>query len=137
MPRYALTPPAVTAIAIAGMDTLFPVRRGYCVGRNYAEHAKEMGVDPRTEPPFFFLKPADTVLSPVKNEAVDLPYPPGTHDLQHEVELVVAIGREGRDISVEEAQSHIWGYAVGIDMTRRDLQLAMRASGRPWEIGKT
>jgi fumarylpyruvate hydrolase len=137
MQRYSFSPPTVTAITIAGADALFPVRRVYCVGRNYAQHAQEMGVDPRTEPPFFFLKPADTVLCPVDGQAVDLPYPPGTSDLQHEVELVVAVGKEGADVPIDEARSHIWGYAVGIDMTRRDLQLAMRASGKPWEIGKT
>jgi fumarylpyruvate hydrolase len=137
VPRYAFSPPTVTAIAIAGVDAQFPVRRVYCVGRNYAQHAKEMGVDPRTEPPFFFLKPADTVHCPVDSEAVSLPYPPGTNVLQHEVELVVAVGKEGANVPIGEARSHIWGFAVGIDMTRRDLQLAMRASGKPWEIGKT
>jgi fumarylpyruvate hydrolase len=137
MPRYAVSPPAINSILIAGEDAVFPVRRVYCVGRNYAEHAKEMGVDPRIEAPFFFIKPTDTVLCPADNEAVNLPYPPGTKDLQYEVELVVAIGQGGTDIPVDEAVRHIWGYAVGIDMTRRDLQRAMRASGKPWEIGKT
>lgn len=137
MPRYAISPSPVTQIAIAGDDALFPVRRVYCVGRNYAEHAREMRTDPRAEEPFFFLKPADTVLCAAEGEAVGIPYPPGTRDLHHEVELVVAIGRGGANIPVDQAAQHIWGYAVGIDMTRRDLQQAMRASGKPWEIGKT
>lgn len=135
MPNYAFPPQPVVALPVAGTDALFPVRRVYCVGRNYADHAIEMGVDPRQEPPFFFCKPADSVVS--VPGIVEVPYPPQTRNLHHEVELVVAIGRGGRDIPVAQAASHIFGYAVGIDMTRRDLQLAMRQGGKPWEIGKT
>lgn len=137
MPQYALSPPTVNAVPIVGDERLFPVRRVYCVGRNYAAHAREMGIDPRAEEPFFFLKPADTVIGQSATGSVEVPYPPGTGDLQHEVELVVAIGREGSGIVPEDAVQHIWGYAVGVDMTRRDLQRAMRDSGKPWEIGKT
>ena len=137
MPDYVIAPPPITAVRVVGRDELFPVRRVYCVGRNYADHAREMGVDPRAEEPFFFLKPADTVLCSIDDGALTVPYPPATKDLQHEVELVVAIGRDGEKIPAGDAIHHIWGYAVGIDMTRRDRQLAMRASGKPWEIGKT
>lgn len=135
MPSYIFPPPAVVFLPIAGTDAAFPVRRVYCVGRNYADHAIEMGVDPRQDPPFFFCKPADTVVTAAG--PVDVPYPPLTQNLHHEVELVVAIGKRGQDISAEEAAAHIFGHAVGIDMTRRDLQLAMRQGGKPWEVGKT
>ncbi|MEK8048228.1 fumarylacetoacetate hydrolase family protein [Ideonella margarita] len=113
----------------------FPVRRIYCVGRNYAEHAREMGDDGR-EPPFFFMKPADAAWCVADGETGVLPYPTQTSNLHHEVELVVAIGTGGRDIPAERAAEHIWGYAVGLDMTRRDLQNDMKKQGRPWEIGK-
>ncbi|MCJ0766132.1 fumarylacetoacetate hydrolase family protein [Variovorax terrae] len=136
MSEYVVPPPPLTAVPIAGAKGLFPVRRVYCVGRNYADHAIEMGVDPRQEPPFFFCKPADTVVWAAAGP-VDLPYPDATKNLHHEVELVVAIGKAGRNIEVDTAVSHIWGYAIGIDMTRRDLQQAMRQGGKPWEIGKT
>lgn len=128
----------VHSVPVLGRSERFPVRRVYCVGRNYADHAIEMGVDPRSDPPFFFCKPADTVFAPEEGGTrLTLAYPPKTQNLHHEVELVLAIGRGGRDIPVERATEHLFGYAVGIDMTRRDLQLAMRAAGKPWEIGKT
>ena len=131
---YVIPAPAVPAVPIAG-GGLFPVHRIYCVGRNYAEHAQEMGFTGR-EPPFFFLKPADSVL-PVADGAIgEMAYPPLTSNLHHEIELVVAIGIGGRNIAAADAARHIWGYAVGLDMTRRDLQNAMKKQGRPWSIGK-
>jgi fumarylpyruvate hydrolase len=111
---------------------LFPVRRIFCVGRNYAAHAREMGHDPDREPPFFFTKPADAILT----GGADMPYPSATEDLHHEVELVVAIGTGGADIAAAGAAAHIWGYAVGLDMTRRDLQGEAKKLGRPWDMGK-
>lgn len=120
------------AVPVAGSDALFPVRHIYCVGRNYAEHAREMGRDPDREPPFFFTKAADQVVP----GGGAVPYPPRTENLHHEIELVVAIGKEGADISVDAARDHIYGYAIGIDLTRRDLQLASRELGRPWDTGK-
>jgi fumarylpyruvate hydrolase len=132
--RFVITPPAQPAVPVAG-GGLFPVHRIYCVGRNYAEHAQEMGFSGR-EPPFFFLKPADAVL-PVADAATgEMAYPPLTANLHHEIELVVAIGVGGRDIPASDALRHIWGYAVGLDMTRRDLQNEMKKQGRPWSIGK-
>ena len=113
----------------------FPVHRIYCVGRNYAEHAQEMGFTGR-EPPFFFMKPADAVVPVPDGETGLVTYPPLTQDLHHEVELVVAIGVGGRNIAAADAASHIWGYAIGLDMTRRDLQGQMKKQGRPWCIGK-
>lgn len=123
-------PPPVTVPVVDGR--LFPVRRVFCVGRNYAAHAREMGNDPTREPPFFFGKPADTLVTAGK----DTPYPSQTKNLHHEVELVVAIGTGGRDISVADALSHIFGYAVGIDLTRRDLQDEAKAARRPWDMSK-
>ncbi|MFZ2988462.1 fumarylacetoacetate hydrolase family protein [Ideonella sp.] len=114
----------------------FPVRRIYCVGRNYAEHAIEMGHSGR-EPPFFFMKPADALLVVPEGQTGEMHYPGLTADLHHEVELVVAIGRGGRQIAAADALDHVWGYAVGLDMTRRDLQAGMKKSGRPWEIAKS
>ncbi len=136
MSALVIDAPAVTSVPVAGGYGVFPVRRVYCVGRNYADHALEMGVDPRAEPPFFFCKPTDTVVSNASGP-VAVPYPPETRNLHHEVELVVAIGKGGANIAADDAASHIWGHAVGIDMTRRDLQQAMRQGGKPWEIGKT
>ncbi len=129
-----VAPPA--SVPVAGAEgARFAVHRIYCVGRNYVEHAVEMGFTGR-EPPFFFLKPADTVL-PVREGTVgEMHYPSQTRDLQHEVELVVAIGKGGRDIAAKDALAHVWGYAVGLDMTRRDLQAEMKKQGRPWCIGK-
>jgi fumarylpyruvate hydrolase len=114
----------------------FPVHRIYCVGRNYVEHAKEMGFTGR-EPPFFFMKPADAVLPVAEGEVGRMPYPSLTKDLHHEVELVVAIGTGGRAIPAADAMRHVWGYAVGLDMTRRDLQGEAKKLGRPWDIGKS
>ena len=132
--HFVITPPAQPAVPVVG-GGLFPVHRIYCVGRNYAEHAQEMGFTGR-EPPFFFLKPADAVL-PVADGAVgEMAYPSLTGNLHHEIELVVAIGVGGRDIPAADALRHIWGYAVGLDMTRRDLQNDMKKQGRPWCIGK-
>lgn len=126
-----LTPPATVTVPVTNGDE-FPVRRIYCVGRNYRAHAIEMGMDPDREAPFFFLKPADTIVA----SGSVVPYPPRTSDYQHEIELVVAIGKGGRDISVEAALDHVFGYAVGLDMTRRDLQMEARKAGRPWDMGK-
>ena len=135
---YVFEPMSVVGLPVHGSDDLYPVRRVYCVGRNYAAHAREMGFDPDREPPFFFCKPNDAEsIVPVKAGAsVDLPYPSLTENYHYEIELVVAIGKGGKDIAVEQAAEHIFGYAVGLDMTRRDLQMKMREMGRPWEIGK-
>ncbi|THF56881.1 fumarylacetoacetate hydrolase family protein [Pseudothauera rhizosphaerae] len=133
--QYVIAQPAQPAVPVAG-GGLFPVRRIYCVARNYAAHAREMGADPTREAPFFFTKPADAVL-PVRNgEAGHFPYPPATRDVHHELELVVALGRGGHDLSAEQAAACIWGYAVGLDMTRRDLQAEAKAKGRPWDVAK-
>ncbi|HXW28898.1 MAG TPA: fumarylacetoacetate hydrolase family protein [Xanthobacteraceae bacterium] len=131
-PRYVMPPPPVASVAVAGTDARFPVRRIICVGRNYAAHAREMGRDPDREPPFFFLKPADTVV----DDGATVPYPPETNNFHYEIELVVAIAKGGTDIPVERALDHVFGYAVGIDLTRRDLQLQAREQGRPWDWGK-
>jgi fumarylpyruvate hydrolase len=120
------------ALPIAESNQVFPVGRIYCVGRNYAEHAREMGHDPAREPPFFFMKPADAI---VQNGAA-ISYPQATKDLHHEIEMVVAIGRDGGDIAVEKALDYVYGYGVGLDMTRRDLQGEAKKMGRPWEMGK-
>jgi 2-keto-4-pentenoate hydratase/2-oxohepta-3-ene-1,7-dioic acid hydratase in catechol pathway len=125
-----------TLIPVAGEDAAFPVRRIYCIGRNYAAHAREMGGDPTREPPFFFQKPRDAVQVVPPGVVADHPYPPLTRNYHHEVELVVALGSGGRDIHREDALVHVYGYAVGLDMTRRDLQNAMREAKRPWDIGK-
>lgn len=132
MTEYVVPPAPVPSVEVAGERARFPVHRIYCVGRNYAEHAREMGKDPSREPPFFFLKPADTI---VPNDA-DVPYPMRTTNFHHEIELVVAIGKGGRRIPLERALEHVFGYAVGNDYTRRDLQLAARDKGRPWDTGK-
>jgi fumarylpyruvate hydrolase len=120
------------SLAIAGSTQRFPVRRIYCVGQNYRAHALEMGANPDREPPFFFMKPADAV----REDGATVAYPPATSDLHHEVELVVAIGRAGSDIAPAAALGHLFGYAVGLDLTRRDLQTAARRVGRPWETSK-
>ena len=135
---FAFPPHAIAALPIVGSASSFPVRRVYCVGRNYAAHAREMGSDPTREPPFFFCKPgdADAVIAVPPGQTVEIDYPPATHELHHEVELVVAIGRAGRDIAADRAAAHVFGYAVGLDLTRRDLQAQMKAQSRPWEIGK-
>jgi fumarylpyruvate hydrolase len=131
MRNYVIEPPAVTAVPVAGGGS-FPVRRVFCVGRNYAEHAREMGHDPDREEPFFFTKPADALLI----DGADMPYPSRTKDLHFEMELVVAIGTGGRDIPEAEALTHVYGYAAGLDMTRRDLQAAAKKAGRPWDMAK-
>ena len=130
--EYVFTPPPVPSIAVAGSDTRMPVRRIFCVGRNYAEHAREMGMDPDRDPPFFFMKPADAIV----NDAETVAYPPLTANLHHEAELVVVIGTGGRDIAIADALDHVWGYGPGNDLTRRDLQIAARDKGRPWDFGK-
>ena len=129
---YEFAPPMAPSVEIAGASTRFPVHRIYCVGRNYAAHAREMGADPAREPPFFFSKPADAV---VPNGA-PVPYPPRTANLHHEIELVVAIGEGGRNIPVASALAHVFGYAVGNDLTRRDLQAAAKEKGQPWDTSK-
>ena len=134
---YVFAPAAVTALAIRGSRDLFPVRRVYCVGRNYAEHAKEMGGDATKEPPFFFTKPADAVVPVVEPDVGSVHYPSATKNYQHELELVVAIGTAATNLSPERARDVVYGYAVGLDMTRRDLQNAMREIKRPWDIGKS
>jgi fumarylpyruvate hydrolase len=131
---HVIPAPAPVALPVAGGGS-FPVRRIYCVGRNYAEHAQEMGFTGR-EPPFFFMKPADTLVPVASGETGHIDYPTMTNNLHHEIELVVAIGTGGRGIKAADAAAHIWGYAVGLDMTRRDLQGEMKKQGRPWEIGK-
>lgn len=128
---FAFPPPPRVVAPIAGTARLFPVRRIYCVGRNYKAHIREMGGDER-ESPFFFQKPADAIVV----SGSSIPYPPATADLQHEIELVVAIGTAGRDVNATAAARHVFGVAVGIDLTRRDLQIAARNAGRPWEAGK-
>jgi fumarylpyruvate hydrolase len=132
---FVITPPAVVSVPVVGTTDRFPVARIYCVGRNYEEHAKEMGFTGR-EPPFFFIKPANTVVVVNEGETGTMPYPSLTKNLHHEIELVVAIGTGGKDIKAADAHKHIYGYAVGLDMTRRDLQGEMKKQGRPWCIGK-
>lgn len=126
-------PPAV--LPVLGTDALFPVHRIYCVGRNYVEHAIEMGGTGR-EPPFFFMKPADAVFPVAYGTVAELPYPAMTADYQYELELVVAIGKAGKDIAAADAMQHVWGYAIGLDMTRRDLQAEAKSLRRPWDTGK-
>ncbi|MBP5858284.1 fumarylacetoacetate hydrolase family protein [Marivibrio halodurans] len=129
---FILPAPPQASVAVAGEAARFPVRRIFCVGRNYAAHAREMGKDPDREPPFFFTKPADAVV----DTGATIPYPPETENLHHEIELVVAIGAEGRAVPKEKARDLIWGYGVGIDLTRRDLQTRAKEMGRPWDWGK-
>ncbi|MBK8084859.1 MAG: fumarylacetoacetate hydrolase family protein [Devosia sp.] len=131
MSEYVIAPPPQATIPVAG-GGLFPVRRIYCVGRNYAEHAREMGHDPNAEPPFFFAKPADAVVT----GGAAVPYPSETENFHHEIELVAAIGVAGASIAVADALGHVWGYAVGIDLTRRDLQAWAKKGAKPWEIAK-
>ena len=128
-----LPPPVL--LPVVGETGQFPVRRIYCVGRNYVEHAKEMGFSGR-EPPFFFQKPADALVVVPEGQTGRMAYPPGTRDLHHEIELVAAIGKGGANIKAADAKAHIYGWAVGLDMTRRDLQGEAKKQGRPWEIGK-
>lgn len=132
---YVFTPPAVPSVPVVGRSERFPIHRIYCVGRNYVEHAQEMGFTGR-EPPFFFIKPADTAVVIPAGETGSMEYPTLTSNLHHEIELVVAIGTGGRNIKAADAKKHIFGYGVGLDMTRRDLQGEMKKQGRPWCIGK-
>ena len=132
---FVFAPPATVSVPVVGQTARFPVHRIYCVGRNYEEHAKEMGFTGR-EPPFFFLKPADALVVAEPGQTATIAYPSLTANLHHEIELVVAIGKGGRDIRAADAAQHIHGYAVGLDMTRRDLQNDMKKQGRPWCIGK-
>ena len=132
---YVFEPAPIVSVPVVGSTAHFPVHRIYCVGRNYEDHAKEMGHSGR-EAPFFFMKPADAVLVVNPGETARLPYPSLTHNLHHEIELVVAIGTGGQNIQAADARKHIFGYAVGLDMTRRDLQNEMKKQGRPWCIGK-
>lgn len=129
---FAVVPPTVPVLG----GPRVPVRRIYCIGRNYADHAREMGADPRVEPPFFFLKPSDAV-QPIPVGGGEHPYPPLTQDYHHEVELVVCLKSGGAQIPVERALDHVYGYAVGLDMTKRDRQQAMKEGRKPWEIGKS
>lgn len=133
--KTVIPPLDTVALAVAGTDAVFPVRRVYCVGRNYAEHAREMGVSGR-EDPFFFAKPADAIMNVADDQTGVMPYPSCTQNLHHEVELVVALSQGGRDLTPEQAAACIWGYAIGLDMTRRDLQGEAKKAGRPWETGK-
>ena len=128
---YVVPDPETASVAVVDTEARFPIHRIYCVGRNYAAHAREMGADDR-EPPFYFSKPADAIVP----DSTAIPFPSATENLHHEIELVVAIGREGSDIAVEQALDHVYGYAVGVDLTRRDLQLAAREKGRPWDMSK-
>lgn len=132
---YVFQPAPVVSVPVLGSGAQFPVHRIYCVGRNYEEHAKEMGFTGR-EPPFFFMKPADAIVYAAPGSTTPLPYPSLTANLHHEIELVVAIGKGGKNIPAAQAFEHIYGYAVGLDMTRRDLQNDMKKQGRPWCIGK-
>ncbi|MDB5864478.1 MAG: Faa-hydrolase family protein [Betaproteobacteria bacterium] len=129
---YAIEFTGPITLPVAESNQAFPVGRIYCVGRNYAEHAREMGHDPDREPPFFFMKPADAIVM----SGATIPYPQVTKDLHHEIEMIVAIGKGGADIPVEKALDHVFGYGVGLDMTRRDLQGEAKKMGRPWEMGK-
>jgi len=129
---YVLQPPPVPSVAVIGSEERFPVRRVFCVGRNYAAHAREMGGSPDREPPFFFTKPADAVV----DSGATIAYPPQTENLHYEVELVVAIGEGGCNIVEANSLDHVWGYAVGNDLTRRDLQAAAKELGRPWDMAK-
>ena len=135
MTQTVFPAPATPLIPVQGSAAMYPVRRIYCVVRNYAEHAKEMGFS-EAEPPFFFMKPADAVLVAASADYTPLPYPTLSQDYQHEVELVVAIGKSGKNIAEQDAMQHVFGYATGLDMTRRDLQQTLRQKGHPWCISK-
>ena len=131
--KYVIDPVPQPSLPVAGSDARFPVGRIYCVGRNYAEHAREMGHDPDREPPFFFMKAANSVVQ----SGSTISYPVGTKDVHHEIEMVVALGKGGKNIPVDKALDHVWGYGVGLDMTRRDIQGEAKKMGRPWEMGKS
>ncbi len=129
---YAITPPPVSSLPIVGSDQRFPVRRIFCIGRNYADHAREMGAVVEKDTPLFFCKPADALTT----DGADVPYPQATVDLHHEVEMVVALGAGGRELTPEDAAQLVWGYGVGLDLTRRDLQAAAKAKSHPWDVAK-
>lgn len=135
--EFIFEPAPIVSAPITGCDLSFPVRRIYCVGRNYAAHAREMGFDPVREDPFFFCKPTDSLVVASARQSLQLQYPSETSNYHYEAELVVAIGKGGSNIETSDATDHILGYAVGLDMTRRDLQMEMREKGRPWEVGKS
>lgn len=135
MAQFAFTPPPLPSVAIDGTDAVFPVRRIYCVGRNYAAHAREMGGDDR-EPPFFFSKPADAIVNCPPGQTVAIAYPSVTNDLHYEVELVAALASGGRNLTPEQGLAAVFGYGVGIDLTRRDLQNGFKAKGQPWDAAK-
>ncbi|HEX7003559.1 MAG TPA: fumarylacetoacetate hydrolase family protein [Trueperaceae bacterium] len=130
--NYVIPSPPTPVLEVRGKDAGFPVRRIYCVGRNYADHAVEMGHDPDKEPPFFFTKPADAIVP----GGGEVPFPVATEELHHEIELVVALAGGGSDIKTEDALQHVYGYGVGLDMTRRDLQAVAKKMGRPWDMAK-
>jgi fumarylpyruvate hydrolase len=134
---YVIQPWDIPSVPVADSSDCFPVRHIFCVGRNYAEHAKEMGGDAAKEPPFFFTKPADALVPVVEPDVASVRYPLATKNYQHELELVAAIGMAGDRLAPERAQSIIYGYAIGLDMTRRDLQIEMREKKRPWDLGKS
>ena len=136
IPDLAFPAPPLVALPISGTAQRFPVHRIYCVGRNYAEHTREMGFDPDREPPFFFQKNPDALIDAGEGAEATFPYPPASTDVHHEIELVAALGQGGVDIPAERALEHVFGYAVGLDMTRRDLQGVAKKMGRPWEVGK-
>lgn len=129
---YTIAPPVPPSLPVNGSDQRFPIRRVFCIGRNYAEHAREMGASVDKSTPMFFCKPADAVVS----DGADVPYPSATSDLHHEVEMVVALGQGGHDISPDQATALVWGYGVGLDLTRRDLQALAKAKGHPWDVAK-
>ena len=132
MTQFVITPPPQASLPVRGSSSRFPVRRVYCVGRNYAAHTIEMGGDPDREDPFFFQKNPDNLIS----DGADFPYPERSSDVHHEIEMIVALHGGGTSIPVESAMDSVWGYGVALDMTRRDLQGQMKKAGRPWEIGK-
>ena len=129
---YVIPAPAQPSLPVQGSDQRFPVRRIFCIGRNYAEHAREMGATVEKDAPLFFCKPADAIVT----DGADLPYPQATADLHHEVEMVVALGAGGRDVPADQALSLVWGYGVGLDLTRRDLQAVAKAKSHPWDVAK-
>lgn len=133
---YVFEPVPVVSLPVAGSGQCFAVRRIYCVGRNYEEHAREMGHDPKREPPFFFAKPADAIVYVAPGKSGEFPYPSQSDNVQFEMEMIAAIGKGGKDISVARALDHVYGYALGLDMTRRDLQGEAKKLGRPWDTGK-
>lgn len=132
MTDFAIPPPATPSVAVAGTDQRFPVHRIYCIGLNYADHIREFGSDPERSPPVFFMKPADAVVA----NGAPIPYPPATSNFHYEIELVVAIGRGGRELDPGQALGHVFGYAAGNDLTRRDLQKAAKGRGEPWDTAK-